>query len=223
MKNIFKILILLLATLLFSCQENKNPCSLSEEVLQDISFVDSMINLPEIIKRDKDWKKNNYNEPSLFHAKKESYRFIWSSSFDGTKVFRIEKDKNTYKAILKEYENHSDTIGKTNEFELKKENWTSIINHLNKYDFWTYKSSIDRRGLDGAGWGLEAYKPTKDNCTHMNYHMIGRWSPIDTVFISMCNQFFSLEKKIVNNLDTITNKDSLDKYVGKLITIKGEI
>ena len=188
-KNIYYILLLIF---LVSCQGNKNPCSLSEVVLKDINRIDSLIGIPEVQDRNRNWMKHNYDEPSIFHADNETYRFIWSSSFDGTKIYRIEKKGNAFKAIVKVFANN-DTIGKFTEFNISKKVWNNITDSLNATNFWMYPSSIDRKGLDGASWSLEGYKPIKDKCTQKKFHSVGRWSPIDTQFISMCKLLYKLK------------------------------
>jgi hypothetical protein len=193
-KKIQNVYLVLLIILLISCQGSKNPCSLSEAVLQDINRMDSLIGIPELQDRDRNWMKDNYNESSIIHADNETYRFIWSSSFDGTEIYRIEKKDNAFKAIVKLF-GQDDTIGKFTEFNISKEVWNNITDSLHETNFWTYPSSIDRNGLDGASWLLEGYKPIEDKCTLKKYHRIGRWSPIDKQFVSMCELFYQLKPK----------------------------
>ncbi len=183
---------ILFTIFLLSCQENKNPCSLSEGTLKDLNKLDSLLSIQKHVYRHNAWMKNNYNEPSVMDAKNETYRFTLETSFDGSEVYRIEKKDNKYKAIIKVFA-YGDTIGKYNEFEISKEVWNSISESLNNLDFWTYTSSIDRKGLDGSSWILEGYKPIKDKCTLRKYHSINRWSPNDTTFISMCALFDKLK------------------------------
>jgi hypothetical protein len=180
---------------LMSCREETNPCLLSKDVLKDIQTLDSLTKRPEIRQRDMEWMKINYNEPSLLNAKTETYRFIWSSSFDTTEIYRIEEIGGHYKLTKKVFSTHQDTIGSTSEFEIPKNDWNRIANNLAASDFWTYPSKIDRKGLDGATWMLEGYKPIEDVCTLKHYHRISRWSPIDSTFISMCDLLYKLKEK----------------------------
>jgi len=179
--------------LFVSCQVNTNPCSLSDEVLQDIQKLDSTIKVPEIRKMIRDRDKINYDEHSLLDATTETYRFMWSSSFDGTDIYRIEAINGYFKATTKSFVSHQDSIGTIREFNISKEDWTKIVGGFVAHNFWTYPSSIDRRGLDGASWTIEGYKPIKDECTQRNFHLIYRWSPIDTTFIAMCKLLYQLE------------------------------
>lgn len=178
------------------CQIDKNPCSLSGEILQDLRRLDSLTNIPEVLERDRQSMKINYDEPSILDAKNETYRFILSS-MDYSKVVRIEKKNNQFYAIVKEFEGTTgdpNLIPKVDEFELSKTEWDTITSRLQKMNFWTYTSTIDRRGLDGASWSLTAYKPVKDECTLKNFHSISRWSPIDTTFINMCKLIYEVNE-----------------------------
>lgn len=159
LKSIFPLIIL---TILLSCQVDPNPCSLSQEILNDLNQLDSIINIPETIERDRQWMRNNYNEPSIFDAKKETYRLLYSSSFDGSEVYRIERSGNNYVAIKKIFSEHSDTIGVLKELQFSENDWVHLTDELSSKGFWTYKTSIDRQGLDGASWSLSAFKPLKD-------------------------------------------------------------
>jgi len=138
--------------------------------------------------------ENNYKEPSILDAKTEMYRFIWSSSFDTTKLYRIEKNNAHYSVTSKIFTSHQDTIGTTNKFDITESEWSNIVNGLVRNGFWTYPTSDNRNGLDGSTWILEGYKPVKDKCTGMNYHRVSRWSPIDTTFILMCKLIYKVKE-----------------------------
>lgn len=187
-------LVLLLFIHCISCHEDKNPCKLPEPVLKDLARVDSFIARPEIRKRDSAFLQDYHKESSLFSAQNETYRFIWASSFDGAKIYKIEKVNGRYKAVTKNFP-WQDTVPDIKEFPISSTTWNNIVNRLSNDDFWTYPSSIDRNGLDGVAWILEAYKPESDQCTGKNYHRIYRWSPIDKKFISMCNLLDSLKQE----------------------------
>jgi len=180
---------------LISCRIETNPCSLSEDVLADIQTLDSLIKLPETKERDKEWLKHNYNEPSILNAKRETYRFVRSSSFDTTEIVRIEEINGHYKVTKKVFASHQDTVGVTSEFEIRENDWKVFVHTLAANNFWTYPTTDNREGLDGANLLIEGYKLIKDECTLKNYHRVGRWSPIDTTFISMCKLFFQTKKE----------------------------
>jgi hypothetical protein len=163
-------------------------------VLKDLARIDSLITRPEIRKKDSALLQGFFKEPSLFSAQNETYRFIWQNSFGGRKIYRIEKANGKYNAIIKFFPEH-DTVPDIKEFSVSPETWNHIVTGLSTEGFWTYPSSIDRNGLDGAGWILEGYKPEPDQCTGKNYHRLYRWSPIDKKFIAMCNLFDSLKQE----------------------------
>jgi len=190
-QNIFYFLVLLFV---IGCQSDPNPCSLSKEVLKDIHELDSITSIPEIQNRHREWMKNNYNEPSILDADFETYRFILSSSFGRTEIYRVENEDDQFNVIKKVFTSHQDSIGILNEFQISKGVWTNITDNLVISNFWTYPSSIDRKGLDGESWSLEGYKPIKNECTLKRYHSTGRWSPIDTTFISMCKLLSELKE-----------------------------
>jgi hypothetical protein len=184
-----------------SCQveTNNNPCGLPDEVTKDLNVLDSIVNDPQIITRRRQWMKNNYNETSILDAKNETYRFIWSSSFNGTEIYTIRKTERGFTAIKKIYKNHEDTIGTTKVLIFSESDWIHITTSLSLNNFWTYPSTIKRQGLDGSSWSLSAYKPIKDECTLKNLHNVSRWSPIDTTFIKMCDLFYDLKERKINN------------------------
>jgi hypothetical protein len=188
------VFIIILSFFINSCRESTNPCSLSKEVLNDIHSLDSLVSIPELRQREKDWMENNYKEPSILDAKTETYRFIWSSSFDTTEVDRIVKNDGHYYVTTKIFTSHQDTIGTTSKFDITENEWNNIVNGLARNDFWTYPTSDNRNGLDGSTWILEGYKPVKDKCTRMNYHRVSRWSPIDTTFILMCKLIYKVRE-----------------------------
>src|ERR1700746_60649 len=110
-KGLQVIFFLIFSLHLISCREETNPCLLSKDVLKDIQTLDSLTKQPENMQRDIRWMKQNYREPSLLNAKTETYRFIWSSSFDTTLIYRIEEINGLYKLTKKVFSTHHDTIG----------------------------------------------------------------------------------------------------------------
>ncbi|MBL4650008.1 MAG: hypothetical protein JKY03_09770 [Aureispira sp.] len=197
LQKIFYPFILML--LLISCQREVNPCSLSEDLISAIKTEDSLISQPDYQERYLEWAKEREGEPSLLNYKNEAYRFSWSHTFGGAEVYRIEKKQNGYSATIKIYVQASgtyeDSLVHSSEKWIPEAVWTEIMDGLNKNSFWTYPRIIDRRGLDGASWSLEGYNPIKNKCTYQNYHGVGRWSPIDSAFVSMCNLFMNLKEE----------------------------
>ncbi|WMX17273.1 hypothetical protein [Aureispira sp. CCB-E] len=157
-----------------------------------------MISLPEIQERYQEWSRER-EEPVLINYGKEAYRFSWSHTFGGAEVYRIEKKNNRYSATVKIYVSafgtYEDSLVHSSEKWISEATWIEITEGLNENSFWTYPPTIERRGLDGAVWSLEGYNPTKNKCTRQNYHNIGRWSPIDSIFVSMCDLFMNLKER----------------------------
>ncbi|MGC4104073.1 hypothetical protein [Ferruginibacter sp.] len=193
-KVISKILPALMVITFIGCKEEKNPCSISEAILKNIDKEDSLINLPEVKKRDSIWNLKTYNEPSLITAQNDSYRFTLASAFEGVHIYRVEKNNDHYKATIKFIADPGiEPVVK--EFSIPGKTWNNIVDSLAADSFWTYPSSIDRSGLDGATWVLEGYKSKPDRCTGKNYHRLMRWSPIDSTFIAMCDLLYHLKKE----------------------------
>lgn len=190
------ILYLIIPLLLISCQE-KNPCNLSAEVLNDLNTLDSLVELPEDSNPITQWLKYNLHEPPLYKANTETYRFTLKSPFNESIVCRIEEYDGQYRAIKKVYTDIYDTTGIIKEFKISKEVWNNIVNTLAANNFWTYLHLSKEKAmyLDPTTITIEGYKPTKDKCTLKNYHFISRQSSKDTTFISMCKLFYELDKK----------------------------
>ena len=193
-KSLCLTLIFIILLLFSSCIDQTNPCLLSKDVLGDIHTLDSLVNVPELREQYKHWMRTNYSEPSLLDAKVETYRFIWRSTFDTTKIVRVENVDGHFKVTRKLFISHQDTIGRLSKFEIKGTEWDQIVNGLTADNFWTYPTSDNRTGLDGSNWLLEGYKSEKDKCTSKNYHRVRRWSPNDTTFIAMCDLLYNIRQ-----------------------------
>jgi len=193
MRNDFLILASLLLSLLSSgCRHDPNPCSLPLKTIEDIHELDSLMSSPAVLEHYERYIDRN-DEPSFLDAKKETYRFIWNSSFDGTLIIRIE-DLYEERKMIRKRVNHRDSILHTDEFNISQSILDNILDSLSTCNFWTYTPSIERQILDGASWTLEGYKPIRDECTLKNHHIVYRASPRDSTFISMCRLFYNLEK-----------------------------
>jgi hypothetical protein len=196
MKNKIVIFILLLTIMTGCGGKNKNPCGLDDKTLLDLHTLDSVIQVPEIRDKEKKMLENEYGESSLIDAKFETYRFILHSAWSYWRVVRIEKKETIYSATIKQFgqdTSYSDTTRHDQEFEISKEQWQYIVDELSAKNFWTYPTTDERNGLDGATWILEGYKPKKDPCTLKNFHHAGRWSPEDTTYINMCMLLYELK------------------------------
>lgn len=192
--NYYTAILFLLSLLINSCKEQENPCSLSPETLSDIHQLDSLVHIPALRQRDREWMNRNYKELSVTDAGTETYRLIRAGSLESTQIERIENTGGQYYLTKKIFSTPDDTIGTSRKFTISKKEWNTIVNGLGSLNFWTYPVSDQRNGLDGTSWILEGYKPTRDKCTGMHYHRIYRWSPNDTTFIAMCRLLYSLRK-----------------------------
>lgn len=195
MKQII-ILIILICFLTVNCQNNSCKCDIQEYQITKLKELDSLVNEAEVIKGiDERWTK--FEEPSIMNTKNDYYRFTVDNLFGNFKIFRIEKSQKNYKVIIKEYDdtgtpNYSDTTIRNEEYLIPETEWIDIASTLNENCFWTMPYSIDRGGLDGSVWTLEANISNKNECTLKYFHHVSRWSPIDTTFILMSNKFMEL-------------------------------
>ena len=181
--------------------EDKNPCDLSVDVFMELNRIDSLINDTLIEQREKQWMKSNYDEPSIFFAGRETYRFgmnCWGSS-NYSKIVRIEKSaKEHYNAVIKEFEGptgSSDTKGTIHVFDLSDQDWESIIDELKVHNFWTSIESCEKQLLHGCTWYIEGYNPEKNNCTMNNYHRIEGCYPVDSTLVSIYDFFDKLNEE----------------------------
>lgn len=84
------VLLLLSTSFLYSCGDS-NPCQLSAKVMDYAEVIDSIKNTPEALERYRYFYNDEYEEPCIFDVQNETYRFIWESSFCGTRIYRVEK------------------------------------------------------------------------------------------------------------------------------------
>ena len=181
--------------------EDKNPCDLSLEVLTELNRVDSLINDSLINHRAKQWMKYNYDEPSIFFADRETYRFSMNCSGSGnySKIVRIEKSSDGhFNAVIKEFDGPTgspETKGTIHVFQLENDDWESIKDELKIVNFWTSLESCDKQLLHGCTWYIESYHPEKNKCTMKNFHRIGGCYPVDSTLVSIHDFFDKLNKK----------------------------
>ena len=170
------------------------------EVLRDINKMDSLNNIPESFELMRSWHKESFDEPSLFKAKRETYRLMQYSSFETIDFYRIEKREDSYYAILKEFDTFDYDLSFFKEKEISKEIWEKIIDNLEENNFWiTSRSSCKNvQFLEGTYFLIEGYKPVKDKCTLKNYHSISCTGQVNSTLSSMCNIFMILMKEETN-------------------------
>ncbi len=181
---------------IISCKQSKNPCNLSESVLANISKLDSMVNVPALRERDSTWNAGGYKEAPVYSARHETYRFIWHSAFNGSKVCRIEHISDSYVATVKKFTKDGD-IAETRHFSISEKSWNNITDSLAILGFWTYFHPPYKMVFDPDNWRLEAYKPIPDACTGKRYHSISGSSPIDKGLYNMCKLLNRLDESLV--------------------------
>ena len=193
--KIFLSIILILA--IYSCENNPHNCKLEPSVL---SKNDSTM-------AGKDYKDGfnpmllKYDEPDLEKLNHKAYRLIISYSWDKEPwVFRFEKTKQggtltiqeNYTKGFKKEKGVSDTIYK---IKLTPKRWMELEKVFDANCFWTLPLSIDRSGLDGNNYTLEAFDPERNNPVNKEYFIATRWSPEEnTPFWEICNYIESFSK-----------------------------
>jgi len=182
-------LILILA---IGCNRNTNPCNLTQEVLADVSRLDSLTQIPELRKRDQE-RLDFYKEPSLIQAQAETFRFMMEGSFGNWKVIRIEKKENQYTLFAKAGQSRLEQVTIDTSYSISKAQGEHIFDNLEKMGFWTYQTTTEARGvLDGTAWTLEGHTRNANPCTSNHYHYIYRYAPNDDQFIAMCKLLLEL-------------------------------
>jgi hypothetical protein len=198
------LIFLLLVGIILSCSPNKNPCNLPKETLTWVNQIDSAVKTRGMQMRDSLWNNGDYDEPSILHAKYETYRYKRHYSLENrTEVVRIEKREDTYWAILKETDWGMDrpfTVTRNEEFEISKDEWDTIVNGLNTNNFWTFTPYEESQLLDPTTTTIEGYKLKKDPCTAQHYHFVSRETYDDTTFIAMYKLFDTLLHKHQSDL-----------------------
>ena len=157
MRSPDKILFFIICIFLLTCNEEKCNCIVTTQQEQNLYSIDSIIGNPEVIVINRNWM-NAYNEPTLLDSKNETYRFLFEGGFGNTVICRIENDADKYIAYIKESPkaNNNQKL-KAIKKEIPESTWKSIKSSLNQNCFWTYLSTNDRNGLDGATFILEGY------------------------------------------------------------------
>lgn len=191
------MILMLMALMVLGCENNTNPCALRPEVLKHIHNLDSLIGITEVRERHREWMKSNYDEPSIFDATSETYRFIFSTTgYD--KVVRIEESNGHYSGIVKEFNwisGGTSLAPRVEQFELPQQTWDSLMGRLESLSFWIHPNPPDHKVLDGASWSLDAFKPVRNECTSMQFQHLGTsYSVNDTAFMAMCKLFDDLDK-----------------------------
>jgi hypothetical protein len=192
-----KYIILLVVTIIqLSCQ-NKNPydCKIDKQI---ISYNDSIMNL-DYFETAYDRISNVVDEPDMKQSTKKTFRLMNSHSWDrDIWSYRFEKEtdggsltiKKTYTESYKKTEGiHDTTLIRT----ITAEEWEEIEKAFDSNCFWTMSMDINRRGLDGGIYWLEAYDPISKNPVDKEYFTAARWSPENgTAFDNICTTIFEI-------------------------------
>lgn len=198
-----KICLLILCLLLLSCQQEECYCEVNEDMIaQNASTIDSVLQSPGF-NFTKHWKQ--FNEPLLHLQKRTTYRLaIIILLADYYKIYRVDRDWNSYSLHVKEYatatttDYRPDSLVSSFSKEISKEDWLGIENAFKENCFWTMPVDIkaDDNYLDGSGWLLEGSK--RDHpCTNSGYHFVHRNSPDSSAFRMICEQFMKLDSLVV--------------------------
>lgn len=179
-----------------SCKDtNPYNCNMDEDVL---ASNDSIMNRDDF-KEGFDKVLNVVDETDMEKCTVKTFRLMNSHSWDrDIWSYRFEKltegaaltVKKTYTDSYKEFEGVNDTvIVKT----LTQEEWDKIEKAFDSNCFWTMPITIDRRGLDGGMYWLEAYDPNAENPIEKKYFAAARWSPEKgTNFRKICDVIFEI-------------------------------
>ncbi|MCZ4408541.1 hypothetical protein O3Q51_06965 [Cryomorphaceae bacterium 1068] len=186
-----KYTILFLATgLLYACQ-NHNPyeCSIDDQIL----LVNDSLLAREGFKESYENYLYAVDEPDMNRCSTKTYRLmnsfswekkIWSYRFEKQSEGGLLTLKKTYTKAYKESEGVNDT---TLIRTLTSDEWSTIEKAFDSSCFWTMPVKIDRKGLDGGHYWLEAFDPLAHNPVKRDYFIAVRWSPErGTAFRHIC-------------------------------------
>lgn len=196
-KHFTKLLLIASSIFILVGCRDKNPydCSLDEKIL---STNDSIMDR-EDFKLGYNRILNTVNEPDMEQCDTKTFRLMNSHSWDfDIWSYRFEKQnggglltiKKTYTDSYKEFAGVNDT---TLIRTLTTDEWNKIETAFESNCFWTMPITIDRRGLDGGMYWLEAYDPAAVNPIDKEYFAAARWSPErGTAFDNICNAIFEI-------------------------------
>lgn len=194
MRILVKIMLILA---ICSCENNPHNCKLEPLVLSKNDSIMASKNYKDgfnyILKR--------YNELDFEKLSHKAYRLVISYSWDREpRIFRFEKTKQggvltiqeNYKASFEKEEGVSDTIYKK---ILSTKKWNELEKVFDSNCFWTLPLLVNRHGLDGNSYTLEAFDPERNNPVNKEYFIATRWSPEEnTPFWEICNYIESFLK-----------------------------
>lgn len=129
-------------------------------------------------------------EKGLKYSPTHTYRFTYLRSFDNPLSIRIEiSDDGTgilYFAMCDRPLNpYGGDLIATEKKDLTKEQVNTLLQAIEKNDFWNLPVTGDLEGFDGSQWIIEGVSEGK-------YHIVDRWSPKDDAVYALGNMFLSL-------------------------------
>jgi hypothetical protein len=138
-------------------------------------------------------------EPVLknYMGENEIYRFTWLRSFDHPITVRLQRSLDNIELTSKMtsgaggYE--AGKIIWDTTFTITKNQWNSVIDKVNKADFWQMPNHVYSGGKDGSEWILEGVRGKQ-------HHWAARWSPVDTSsFRRACEYLLQLSNVLVDS------------------------
>ena len=128
----------------------------------------------------RDWYSSHLTamkEPSLSCSPlndSQSYRFIWLRTFHHPVAVRITHANGQTQLVAVEltgaggYE--PGTIANQIEKQLTPDHWHTLLQGIEKLNFWALPTQEPSSGLDGAQWIIEGRDGSQ-------YHVVDRWAP----------------------------------------------
>lgn len=139
-------------------------------------------------------------EPMLQERNVRAYRLTLLHSFSkGVWVFRCTQTSDggvllVKKKFSRHYMDIDEPMRDTAYSKvISSHQWTSLENEIRSSCFWTMPPIIDRSGLDGTTYILEAKDPGSQTPTERSYHAVGRWAPPDSSeFRKICRIIYDM-------------------------------
>lgn len=175
LKNIFNLFFLFIV---LGCESNTYNCNLDPTIL---AKNDSILK-NDAIKFYQTIRLKSINEPRLQALKTKSFRLYVSYSFDkDIWIYRFQKTKTGGTLILKKtYSNEFKKRTNISDSQIHKKltlkEWLNLEKVFESNCFWTMPVEINRQGLDGENYIVEAFDPNAINPINKTYFLIYRWS-----------------------------------------------
>lgn len=171
-------------------------CGVSERLIDEV---------PPIVQGTGDYSDKWYSEQlmalgesSLRDNTNQTYRFTCIRSFHAPFTIKIDvlaDGTGTLSFAMCEQPIGSSggEITKTAKKELSKEQIDTLLQSIDKKDFWNLPTSIDNLGLDGSEWIVEGVNIGR-------YHIVERWSPDEGTIYELGKLFIELSGEEIKDL-----------------------